>query len=193
MTGAFQRGDWLQTYTGRAVWPFDPTPESIAVEDIAHALAMICRFGGHCCAYYSVAEHSLLVASQVSPPTRLAALLHDAAEAYLGDMPRPLKPRLHAFCDAEDRLQTLIYNLFGIALSAAQSAEIKHADEVALATEAAHLMAAPPMPWVPLPDALPAEVLQCLSPMEAEAAFLRELRALLSARDGGASAARVRP
>ena len=89
-----RKGDWMTTFTGRQFWPLDPRPEEVCIEDIAHALANICRFGGHCKRFYSVAQHSILVAdlvAQVEPQFRLAALLHDAPEAYIGDMVRPLK------------------------------------------------------------------------------------------------------
>ena len=81
----------MQTFTGRLFDPFNPDPALIDLRDIAHALGNICRFGGHSRRYYSVAEHSILVASLVPEPLRLPALLHDAAEAYLGDIITPIK------------------------------------------------------------------------------------------------------
>jgi hypothetical protein len=100
---------WFQTYTGKMIDVVDPAPSMVSVEDIAHALSMTCRFGGHCRDFYSVGEHSLLVErlggrslrpsnedqSAISAAyllkTRLAFLLHDAAEAYLGDIVTPIK------------------------------------------------------------------------------------------------------
>src|SRR5688572_18527016 len=90
-------GDWILTATGRSFWPLDPRADEICIDDIAQALAKVCRFGGHCCDFYSVAQHSVLVAHLVErshPQLALHALLHDAAEAYLGDFTQPLKPYL---------------------------------------------------------------------------------------------------
>jgi hypothetical protein len=86
-----RRGDWMQTFTGRAFYPLDPRPEDIDPVDIAHALSLICRYGGHSSRFYSVAEHCVLMSHAVAPEHALWALLHDATEAYLGDMIRPLK------------------------------------------------------------------------------------------------------
>jgi hypothetical protein len=66
-----ERGDWIQTATGRPFWPIDPRPEDIDIEDIAHALSMLCRFGGHCLRFYSVAEHSVLLSQYVAPEHKL--------------------------------------------------------------------------------------------------------------------------
>lgn len=86
----------LHTFTGRGFDPLNPTPGDVHLEDIAHALAMTCRFGGHTPRHYSVAQHAVLVALLVLEASRrpdwaLLALHHDSAEAYLGDIPRPIK------------------------------------------------------------------------------------------------------
>lgn len=82
---------FIQTFTGRQFFPFDPRPEDVDIHDIAHALAMTCRFNGHCKQFYSVAQHSVLMYQAASPRSKVRALLHDAAEAYIGDIPRPIK------------------------------------------------------------------------------------------------------
>ena len=84
---------WIQTYTGRKVYPLELTADQVCVEDVAHALSLKCRFAGHCRRFYSVADHSLRVAAILPPPLRLAGLLHDAAEAYLPDVAGPIKSR----------------------------------------------------------------------------------------------------
>ena len=62
-----RKGDWMQTYTGRQFWPIDPRANEVHIEDIAHALSMMCRYNGHCRTFYSVAEHSVLVSQHVPP------------------------------------------------------------------------------------------------------------------------------
>lgn len=89
-------GDWFQTVSGRKVYCLDPRAEDFDIEDAAHALSRICRYGGHVPGdnIYSVAQHSVYVAQCVSetrPDLALSALLHDAAEAYIGDVIRPIK------------------------------------------------------------------------------------------------------
>ena len=82
---------WFLTSTGRRFVPQLPAASKIDIEDIAHALSQLCRFGGHCCEFYSVAQHSVIVSLNVPPEHRFAALMHDAAEAYLGDVIQPIK------------------------------------------------------------------------------------------------------
>lgn len=85
---------WIQTHSGKAFDVTRPEPGDVVIEDIAHALCMLCRFNGHTDRFYSVAEHSLLVlrcCETCSPATALTALLHDAHEAYTGDLADPLK------------------------------------------------------------------------------------------------------
>ncbi len=140
-------GDWIQTFTGRAVWPLDPRPGDICAVDIAHALANLCRFTGHCRAFYSVAEHSINVSHRVPQEDALWGLLHDAAEAYLCDLPAPLKrlPEFAFYREAEAWLMAAICERFG--LPSQQPASVTEADARMLATEARDLMAPPPMRW----------------------------------------------
>lgn len=107
---------YFTTFSGRRVWPLDPRAEDIAIEDIAHALSMICRFTGHLRAFYSVAQHSVLVSRSVPREFALYGLLHDAAEAYVGDLSTELKhsPLLEGYRQAERHLQQVIYTRFGL-------------------------------------------------------------------------------
>ena len=153
-----RNGDWMQTYTGRQFWPLDPRPEDVHIEDIAHALAMLCRFGGHATAFYSVAQHSVLVSRIVSQEYALIGLLHDAAEAYIGDMVRPLKHanQMHEYRRAEERISRAIAERYGLpwdGLGMILGTEVKAADDLALATEARDVMDGQRAgPWRPLPE-----------------------------------------
>lgn len=146
-----RRGDWLQTFTGRQFWPLDPDDEQIDIADIAHALSMQCRFGGHCLRFYSVAEHSVHVARFLArfgedPETQLWGLLHDAAEAYVVDLPRPLKRSLPEYERIEARLLRAIAARFDLAGVSVPNA-VKDVDRAILSDEAAQNMSRPPQPW----------------------------------------------
>jgi hypothetical protein len=167
MTNDWHRGDWMQTFTGLQFYPLSPRPEDVEPSDIAHALGMLCRYNGHVDAFYSVAEHCVLMSHAVSPENALAALLHDATEAYVGDMIRPLKRSMPDYVAVEDRVMVAIARRFGLPLTAKNSqapqgtdyaispaamlavpdefiyvmpAEVKDADSRILLTERAALM-----------------------------------------------------
>ena len=133
-------GPYLQTVSGRWVNPFDPDPDQLDAKNIARALANQCRFGGHSRVFYSVAQHSVIVSELVEQrggdaEDVFAALMHDASEAYLGDMPHPIKHRSPlgaAFKAAEEHLEEAIRDRFRIK---ADVPEIKRADRALLATE----------------------------------------------------------
>lgn len=97
-----RKGDWIRTFKGVEYWPLDPRPEDVLIEDIAHALANMCRYAGHTSRFYSVAEHSIIVSRLVAPELALSALLHDATEAYVVDVPRPLKRFLMNYAEVEE-------------------------------------------------------------------------------------------
>ena len=138
-------GDWLQTYTDHQFWPLDPRPEEVFIEDIAGALSKICRYGGHCKRFYSVAEHSVLVSLNVPPEFALWGLLHDAAEAYIGDMVRPLKRDMPEFQAVEARLMAVITGVFGLPLS--EPAIVKEIDDRLLMREKELLRGPAPAEW----------------------------------------------
>lgn len=108
------RGDWIQTFSGKAFFPLDPQLKDIEIVDIAHSLSNMCRYAGHCKKFYSVAEHCVLLARFFSSDPKLAlwALLHDASEAYLVDIPRPIKPYLTNYKEIEAGLMAKIAEYF---------------------------------------------------------------------------------
>jgi uncharacterized protein len=140
-------GDWMQTFTGRKFWPLDPRAEEVCIEDIAHALAMKCRYTGHCREFYSVAQHSVLVSYMVPTQDALWGLLHDAGEAYLPDVARPIKRDLKGFDEIEARVMAAVCARFGMELEQPQSVSL--ADYVILGQEKRDLMA-PGLSWGPL-------------------------------------------
>lgn len=149
------RGDWMQTFTGIAFTPMDPLVEDISVIDIGHALSHICRYGGHVNSFYSVAEHSVLLSdwflqNAASPDhVELAkwALIHDAAEAYLGDIVRPIKKNIPVFKMIEDHLLTIISGIFGLPTPFIPP-QVLDADTRILLDERAVLLSEPPQAWV---------------------------------------------
>lgn len=122
----------IRTYSGIYMNVFEPTEEMVCLEDIAHALSNTCRFGGHTPKYYSVAQHSVFCAENTKGD-KLEALLHDASEAYLTDMPKPIKQRLRNFKKLEDNLMFVIAKKFGF--NYPLSRETKIVDELALKDE----------------------------------------------------------
>lgn len=140
------RGSWMQTFTGRQFFPLSPRPDEVDPVDIAHALSMICRYGGHTTRFYSVAEHCVLMSYAVPAEDALAALLHDATEAYVGDMVRPLKHHMPAYRDIEDGVMFAIAVRFGLP-HGAMPAAVKEADNRILLDERAALLTVPPADW----------------------------------------------
>ena len=128
----------MTTYNGIRVNPTQPETKHINIHDIAQSLSNLCRFNGHCQQFYSVAQHSMLVAEMVPEELRLVALLHDATEAYLGDVITPVKQQVDGFQKLEIRLWKRIASAFDIQ---PELIELVHmADLMALATEKRDLM-----------------------------------------------------
>lgn len=166
------KANCIRTYSGRYVDPLNLDPTQIDIIDIAHALSNQCRFGGHTQTFYSVAEHSVMVSVHPSIPDelRLAALLHDASEAYLVDIPTPIKHRLPQYMAAEEHAMRAIMNAFGFDW-AKVAGLIKVADHDCLAIE-----------W----DSYVTRSFPALSPQKAKQAFLarwKELDDSLEARN----------
>lgn len=188
------RGNWIQTYTGRAFYPFEPWKSEVRIEDIAHALALTCRFTGHCEHFYSVAQHCVLASQLVPECFALEALLHDAGEAYLCDLPSPVKAGMSFFKDVERVIEQRVMHEFGICEGPpeellpdgteirrapyAMSAPVKHVDLLLVATEARDLMANPPTMWQLPVEPLAGLRIEPWDWREAERQYLRRFEAL---------------
>ena len=183
-----RRGDWVQTFSKKRVYPLDPRPEDICIEDIAHALSNQCRFAGHTKHFISVGQHSVLVSRLCPEPYKLWGLLHDASEAYLMDIPSPFKylPEMATYRTFEAGMQYIIYLKFG--LLGPEPPEVKAADKLMLTCEATDLLS-PLLPgwdkWIERLD------ISLISPFEednlwfpefAEDKFLYEFEALTKAK-----------
>jgi uncharacterized protein len=174
---------FMQTFTGQAFDPLRPDPNRINIADIAHALSMSCRYGGHVHRFYSVAEHSLHVSSSVratSSGVALWGLLHDASEAYIADIVRPAKKRMPEYQEIERNLMWAICKRFDLPII--QPAEVSDIDLRLVIDEKTALLGPAPAPWGALEGLEPvgAEI-QAWMPYEAEARFLERFAQLYSA------------
>ena len=169
---------YVSTFLGNRFYLARPRIDDVAIEDIAHGLAYQCRFNGQTSAFYSVAQHSLMVVSLVPESLQFQALLHDAAEAYLGDMVKPLKMLFPEFSVLEARVMEIIGQRFAIDLTRLDPA-IKRADMIALATEKRDLMPYSTEPWSYLEgiDALP-DIVEPMGPQAAKETFLEAFHRL---------------
>jgi 5'-deoxynucleotidase YfbR-like HD superfamily hydrolase len=172
-------GHWITTYTGEKFHYLNPSRFEIHIEDIAHALSLTCRFGGHCKMFYSVAEHSVRVSGLVQNKYKLKALLHDAHEAYLHDVPRPIKHDMTQYKKFADVIQLAISNKFYCPIDGDK--EIKHADDVLLSTEK-EFMIKNIEDWAELPE--PLKSFRPMNWKNAERQFLKKFKEYLRSSNG---------
>ena len=165
-------------YAGRQFWSLDPRADDVCIEDIAHALSMKCRFTGHCSMFYSVAEHSYLVSHFVPQRYALWGLMHDAAEAYLPDVARPVKDHLPGYREIEKRVQRAITDAFG--MHPEEPREVKAIDTRIILDESNKLMPRIPVGWRHVEGLEPvgAQIVG-YRPADAEAIFLSRFNALV--------------
>lgn len=138
--------NWMQTHSGKKFYPFDPKPDQICIQDISHALGMNCRFNGHVKKFYSVAEHSVLASYMVPEEDALWALLHDAAEAYISDPPKPFKDGISEHIDPhERRILEVIAEKYGLEMPYPES--VKKADWKMIIAERVEVLSDQSLLW----------------------------------------------
>ena len=166
---------WVQTFTGKQFHVFDPSLHEISIIDIAHSLSLVCRFNGHCKTFYSVAEHSWRASFLVQHCDALAALMHDASEAYLSDISKPVKPHLANYYEIEDGLMVAIAKKYKFQYPLPPS--VKEADVTLLFTEKRDLMGPEPFAWTGTVKPL-TEVIAPMTPAVAKDMFLKRFAQL---------------
>lgn len=137
-------GQYIVTYTKRKFNAFNPRPQDIVLEDIAHSLSMQCRFNGHCDYFYSVANHSILCAKvgeqlKLNDDLKLMLLFHDASEAYLADIPSPVKQHMIDYKEIENNVQEAIWDALGVRPTKLNLKTIKEIDRTLLLNEIKYL------------------------------------------------------
>lgn len=174
-----RKGDWLQTYMGHMIWPADPRVGDFDIYDIAHHTSHLCRFVGACRNYYSVAEHSVWVSYECAPEDALEGLLHDASEAYLGDMVTSVKRLIPEYKALEKKMEAVIAEQFGIRYP--WPASVQRADLAVLMAEARDNMGRPPKAWsIEIPPMT--RQIECWGPEEARSRFLMRFDELMQRR-----------
>jgi len=164
---------YIGTYTNKKFYFLDPKPEQICIEDIAQALSMSCRFSGHVSTFYSVAEHCCIIADLVHKADKdrqevMSALLHDASEAYICDIPRPIKPHLNNYFDMELKIEKVIQKKYNIA---PKTDLINYYDHHICGEEARQLFLHAP-DWVESFDRIAGVKINAWTPAQAKKEFL---------------------
>lgn len=165
-----RKGNWIQTYSGISFYPIDPRQEDIEIVDIAHSLSLQCRYAGHCKEFYSVAEHCCHLHDIIEDKDKFAALMHDASEAYLVDIPRPVKPYLLNYYELEDKIQSVIFEKYQISFP--YSKQVKELDYSILLDEKNILMNPSRQPWDMVGIKEIGAVIQCWQPKQAKQEFI---------------------
>ncbi len=138
--------DYILTYSKIKFYPLEPSKDDIKIEDIAHSLSLMTRANGHCRHFYSVAQHSIHCYREAksrgySERVQLGCLLHDASESYISDLTRPIKRNLPEYVAIEAKLQSIIYDRFGLGdLSEAELKQVEGVDDTLLHYEFEELM-----------------------------------------------------
>ena len=175
MNDQTENDTYIETYTGKKFYFLNPLCSDIDIIDIAHSLSMQCRYTGHAKEFFSIAEHSILVAELCSDENKLWGLLHDGSEAYLTDVASPIKPFLKNYKKMEKVLMDAICTKYGLKTSMPE--EVHIADMEVLRSEASKLMTSKGADWKinqnndsPIIDLN----IQCMSPFEAKIKFIEK-------------------
>lgn len=164
---------WITTYTGKKFSFIDPQPEDICIKDIAHHLGNLCRFVGASSTFYSVAQHSLLVSKLVPRKEAYNGLMHDAGEAYYGDLSKPFKIAMEQIIGSGwNKIIKHIDEVITVKFGVKESDEVKKADKIILAIEKRDLMHNSVFP-IDLPEPLTTVMIFPLNPTIATFSFLR--------------------
>lgn len=182
---------WVETFTHKKLYPLQPNPDDICIEDIAHALSLVCRFGGHISVnFYSVSQHSALVAQYIkecgySNDYILAGLLHDATEGLgFSDICRPVKLQIPEIGIQEKLLEAVVMKKFGVAEKFYKDSIIKKADNKLLITEVRDILQSNNQKgWNKLFGKPLEEHIAPWLPKDAEQEFLRQFK-LLTTKQG---------
>ena len=170
-----RNGDWMTTFTGLQFWVLDPRPKEVHIKDIAHSLSLTCRYNGMCNEFFSVAQHSVLVAENCSEENKLWGLLHDSAEAYISDVPTPVKRCIIGYETIEANILKAVATRFGLIYPYPR--EVKEIDGRVLFDEAHAIMPDESRLWVKEHEMLGIEVTPW-EPAEAERRFLEMFNVL---------------
>lgn len=183
---------WIQTFSGKKFYPFDPRIEDIDIKDIAHSLSLICRYNGHCKYFYSVAEHCVRMVDIVSEENKLWALLHDAAEAYIGDICIPIKDSFYvdksegftgfepeSIIAIEDAILEQVAEKFSLTWENCDfPKEVHEADMIMAATEKRDIIVDSGLKWRELPKPLKERIIPNITPPIIERRFLQTFEKL---------------
>lgn len=164
------RGPAVRVLSGKLFYPLDPTPDEIEWTDIAASLSKLCRYNGHTSGFYSVAEHCILLADAVPEEFALEALLHDAAEAYVGDLVAPIKSAIPQFEEIELKILSAIRVKAGLP-DAPLSPTVAEYD-IRIRTD--EVLSLNILPWPGMPEALDVKI-NCYPPQFAQLAYLLRL------------------
>jgi hypothetical protein len=194
-------GTWIQMYTGGAFWPLAPLPRDVSIFDIAHSLALSCRWTGHVRRHYSVGQHSVIVMRVVEAVltamgasaeeirvAKLEALVHDGSEAYISDIARPTKRQLPNYQVIEKTVMGAVWARFQMREALQRESDtdlLKAVDTEILFAEARQMTRKPPMPWMVQPSDLVPKYTKRIRPWPiwySEARFLWEFAKLTDAR-----------